>query len=120
MVRGSAEEPVSSAYRVGVKYCGGCQLRYDRAAALRAIQRGCGSGISFAPVQEGQGYHFLLILNGCQQQCVNPDALRNQSPSFSLCHWTPLKQAVQAILRAREAAERAGDGKSDNQNLEWE
>ena len=55
---------------IGIKYCGGCSLRYDRANALKQIKDGL-PGCSFEIAEEGTDYNFILVLNGCQKQCAN-------------------------------------------------
>lgn len=48
-----------------VKFCGGCNPRYDRGAAYRKILAETASLASFSLPQEGMTYDVLLILRGC-------------------------------------------------------
>jgi 4-hydroxybutyrate CoA-transferase len=76
--------------KVGVKFCGGCNPRYDRKAELaKALQRfgdapveaaegsvanGIlreGQGVSFEYAREGENYDALLVLCGCPNRCAS-------------------------------------------------
>ena len=72
-----AERPV-----VGVRYCGGCNPRYDRVAALRALSGQC-PGVEFAPAAPGQ--QLTLLLCGCSAQCARRDDLTGEV----LTLWSP-------------------------------
>ena len=53
--------------RVGVKFCGGCNPRYDRGEALQRIRAACGDVAVFETAAEGSRYDVLLIIRGCTQ-----------------------------------------------------
>lgn len=55
---------------IGIKYCGGCSLRYDRKKALKQLKNAL-SGCGFEIAEEGTDYNFILVLNGCQKQCAD-------------------------------------------------
>ena len=48
-----------------VKFCGGCNPRYDRGAAYRRIVAGTNELAVFSLPQDGQHYDVLLIIRGC-------------------------------------------------------
>ena len=48
-----------------VKFCGGCNPRYDRGAAYQRIRSELDQAVSFSLPVEGQHYDILLILRGC-------------------------------------------------------
>lgn len=48
-----------------VKFCGGCNPRYDRGAAYRRIAAETDGVASFSLPQDGTHYDVLLIIRGC-------------------------------------------------------
>lgn len=48
-----------------VKFCGGCNPRYDRGAAYNQIRTQLSDLASFSLPEEGAVYDVLLILRGC-------------------------------------------------------
>ena len=48
-----------------VKFCGGCNPRYDRGEAYRQIRDALDGIASFSLPQDGEKYDVLLILRGC-------------------------------------------------------
>ena len=48
-----------------VKFCGGCNPRYDRGAAYREITGAVHDIASFFLPQDGKHYDVLLIIRGC-------------------------------------------------------
>ena len=87
---------------VGLKYCGGCQARHDRMAALRKIQEQCSSETIFEPIKEGVLYDYVLVINGCQAQCADQKQLRSKNGIFSVFQWSDDMAAVAAVNRIEE------------------
>ena len=48
---------------VGVRYCGGCNPRFDRVAGVEALARACPSA-GFRAAEPGQEYGVLLVFPG--------------------------------------------------------
>ena len=48
-----------------VKFCGGCNPRYDRGAAYRTIAAQTADIASFSYPKDGASYDVLLIIRGC-------------------------------------------------------
>ena len=60
---------------IGIKYCGGCRVAYDRKAVCEQIGRRLAETVTeecrlFPAVWEGS-YDFMLVLCGCQTKCVS-------------------------------------------------
>lgn len=55
---------------IGVKYCGGCNPRYDRTAFLEKIKHLCPE-ISFFSAAASKEFDAYLIINGCPSACAN-------------------------------------------------
>ena len=51
--------------RCTVKFCGGCNPRFDRGAAYETVRSSLAGLAEFALPQEGTHYDVLLIIRGC-------------------------------------------------------
>lgn len=60
---------------VGIKYCGGCNPRYDRVAAARRLEAAF-PGLTFTPARPGAGIDVLLVLCGCTARCADLTGLK--------------------------------------------
>ena len=58
--------------KCGVKFCGGCNPRYDRGAAFRQIKEDM-SDIDFVHAEEGDPVDNLLVIGGCTACCASYD-----------------------------------------------
>jgi hypothetical protein len=56
--------------KVGLKYCGGCNPRYNRVALVRCIEKKCGDIIEFVDPRT-EGVDFILAVHGCEISCAN-------------------------------------------------
>ncbi len=59
--------------KCGVKFCGGCNPKYDRGAAYEIIKQNLQDEIQFEHAQEGIIYDILLIIGGCTSCCASYD-----------------------------------------------
>ena len=58
--------------KCGVKFCGGCNPRYDRGAAYRQIKEDL-SDIDFVHAEVGEPVDNLLVIGGCTACCASYD-----------------------------------------------
>ncbi len=56
---------------VGVKFCGGCNPRYDRGKAYEAIKKELAGTAELVIAEEGGEYDFLLVIGGCTNCCAS-------------------------------------------------
>lgn len=66
---------------VGIKYCGGCNPRFDRSGWVRKLAAEC-TGISFEPASKDKFYDILLIISGCPSACASHDELKGREKIF--------------------------------------
>jgi hypothetical protein len=93
--------------RIGVRFCGGCNPRYDRGAAFRRIKRALESAsetpeiisgeILLDHAVEGTPYDGLLVIGGCQACCAGYDQFHNQGPVVKLDAEEGIPVAVQKL-----------------------
>lgn len=60
---------MSKGLAIGVRYCGGCNPRYDRVAAVRQLAR-LFPGCELAPVLAGAAYPAVVVVCGCPARCA--------------------------------------------------
>lgn len=54
--------------KIGVKYCGGCNPRYDRVGLVRELESAFGEH-RFAPARGGED--LILVICGCRAACAD-------------------------------------------------
>ena len=54
----------------GVRFCGGCNPRYDRGKALEKIKEQ-NKDVDFRIAEEGETYDHLLVIGGCTNCCAS-------------------------------------------------
>ena len=67
--------------RVRVRYCGGCNPRYDRAALARRLP-GAFPGLEFVFVAAGGPCGREVLVCGCERRCARPSP---GARAFVLC-----------------------------------
>lgn len=63
--------------RIGVKYCGGCNPRYDRVALVERIRRERQEDTFEGAIPE-VCYDQLLVVCGCSAQCADLTGLEGR------------------------------------------
>ncbi len=58
---------------IGLKYCGGCNPRYDRVETVRRIRDELGGTIRFVPPDD-PGVDSILAVMGCETACADLSA----------------------------------------------
>lgn len=108
-----ARQGSADVVHVGLKYCGGCQARYDRMAALQTVRSLCPPGTVFEPVEAGREYDYILIINGCQAQCADRRGLRSRNGMYSLFQFSDPAEAAAEIRCIRPGASGRDSEKSE-------
>lgn len=55
----------------GVRFCGGCNPRYERGDALERIRKYFSGRVDFRYAEEGVMYDLLLVIGGCSSCCAS-------------------------------------------------
>jgi hypothetical protein len=55
----------------GVKFCGGCNPRYDRMEALNRLKMFFNDKVNFDYAKEDIEYDVLLVIGGCTNCCAS-------------------------------------------------
>ena len=56
--------------KVGLKFCGGCNARYDRTKMVRLIRDELDGIIEFVPPDD-KNAEFILAVEGCKTACAD-------------------------------------------------
>lgn len=56
--------------KCGVRFCGGCNPRYDRGKALATLQEKFKGKVDFVIAEENTLYDLLLVIGGCTNCCA--------------------------------------------------
>lgn len=59
----------------GVKYCGGCNPRYERKKFVHRLSEELGEDYQFEAAVEGKTYDVLLVIGGCTNCCAHHEKL---------------------------------------------
>ena len=60
---------MSHEVKMGLRYCGGCNPRYDRVALVKQLQQSL-PGIRFELADADADHAAVLLVCGCSAQCV--------------------------------------------------
>jgi hypothetical protein len=56
---------------IGIKYCGGCNPRYNRGEAFETIKKRMRGKVKLAIADESIEYDYLLVIGGCTKCCAS-------------------------------------------------
>ena len=88
---------------VGIKYCGGCNPRYDRAAAVRRLHAAL-PGAAFVNAVPGQRYDALLVVCGCSARCAGLHGLES-SRVVLLCREQDIAPAAKELTTLQRSGQ---------------
>lgn len=90
---------------IGVRYCGGCNSRYDRVALVKRLA-GFFPAISFVAAQPGRSYTAALVVCGCPVRCAGVSDLGTpECRLVRLSGWEdllPARARLEDILREND------------------
>lgn len=86
--------------QVGIRYCGGCNSRYDRVAVVERLKRFFPEA-DFVSAQSGTAYPAVLVVCGCASRCADVSGLLVPADGLIAVN------GFEDLLPAREALERA-------------
>ena len=92
--------------QIGVRYCGGCNPRYDRVALVKRIG-GFFPEAEFVTAQAGVKYPAVLVVCGCPSRCANVSDLAVPAGRLIyLSGWEellPAKEKLAEALKGQQA-----------------
>ena len=92
--------------QVGVRYCGGCNPRYDRVKLVKRLEAALPE-MEFVPAEDGVPYAAALIANGCTNRCTNVSGLAvpeaRQVPLAGDLDFIPAQEKLKELVFGGEA-----------------
>ncbi|MGI6077155.1 MAG: hypothetical protein ACOYCB_03210 [Fastidiosipilaceae bacterium] len=56
---------------LGLKYCGSCNIRFDRNPLVERIREEFGDQLAIKYTNQGGEFDLILVLNACPSACAN-------------------------------------------------
>lgn len=69
---------INSRYKVGIKFCGGCQAKYNRRETYEKIVREF-PDVTFEFVTEKGEYDLVVVIEGCHIKCADTSPYRSRN-----------------------------------------
>ncbi len=83
--------------RIGIRYCGGCNPRYDRLAALRRLQEALPQH-RWEAAAPGAGQSLCILVCGCEVACASAEDL-GELPVLRICSEAELEALRERLAR---------------------
>ncbi len=87
---------------VGVKFCGGCNPRYDRGKAYEAVKKQLAGSADFVIAEEGKEYDVLLIIGGCTNCCASHTQYRTIGDTIKMWDEAHIEETINIIKKQEE------------------
>ena len=93
-------------YQIGIKYCGGCNPRIDRAELVRAIEKLLPQDCILGTERPSHPWDLAILVCGCPVACANRPAIRSLARRWVVVggetvdlESVPREQMAAAIIR---------------------
>ncbi|HWQ79527.1 MAG TPA: hypothetical protein VN381_11950 [Anaerovoracaceae bacterium] len=83
---------------VGVKFCGGCNPRYERGKALNTIKERMQGEADFIIAEEGGEYDYLLVIGGCTNCCASTGQYKARKDTIRMWDESHIENTIQVLL----------------------
>lgn len=81
---------------IGVKYCGGCNPRYERKNILERLKKEYDE-ITIHLAKEDEAYDLVIVLCGCSSCCVNHENIKGKKGKLILSSENDYNKLIQII-----------------------
>ncbi len=73
--------------KIGIRFCGGCNPRYDRGKVAGELMKAFEGKVDFGIAEEGIPYDHLVVIGGCTNCCAGYDQFDNRGEVLKI--WEP-------------------------------
>lgn len=87
---------------VGIKYCGGCNPRYDRLDFSKKIMQDYKDQILFKTVSQDEEYDAILVICGCRSMCAEHVIYNSRYGKVFCSHISDYKRVCGELERIME------------------
>lgn len=81
----------------GVRFCGGCNPRFDRGAAFEKIKDQLKDEIEFKYAEEDALYDVILVIGGCTNCCASYDQYRTKRGVVKVYDLADVDKTIQIL-----------------------
>lgn len=92
--------------KCGVRFCGGCNPRYDRGKALEEIKEQL-KDIDFVHAAEGELHDLLLVIGGCTNCCASFDQFKTKLGVLKMWDKTHIERICDEIEKKKLELEKS-------------
>lgn len=85
--------------KYGVKFCGGCNPRYERGRALKKIKENLSDKIDFEVADEEHEYDGLLIIGGCSNCCPDIKTYKTRTKPLKIWEEKHIEKVIDIIIK---------------------
>lgn len=86
--------------KCGVRFCGGCNPRYDRRGALNQIESQI-KDIDFVNAAEGVPHDLLLVIGGCSNCCASYEQFETKEGVLKMWDKTHIDRILDDIQKRK-------------------
>ncbi|WP_143436221.1 hypothetical protein [Intestinibacillus massiliensis] len=94
--------------RAAIKFCGGCNPRYDRGARYADFQQRLAPSVTFELPREGVHYDFLLIITGCHACHYEYEEIEAERRFYCTAYedFEPIIREIEQLIHLREETDK--------------
>lgn len=82
----------------GVRFCGGCNPRFDRGAALKKIKNHFeDDDVEFVNALEGVPHDLMLVIGGCTNCCAAYEQFDSKNGTIKMWDESQIKKVLEKI-----------------------
>jgi len=82
---------------IGVKYCGGCNSKYDRTEFLEKIKLKCSEDIIFKHIDEKTEVDLIIVICGCNIACADYKSIKSKNGSVLISNENDINSIIHKI-----------------------
>lgn len=88
--------------KIGIKYCGGCNPRYDRKKLVDKVKKAVEGIHTFETAKEKNLYDFLLVVVGCKSCCADFERIHTKYGVVCIKSEKDYKRVIDLITKMNQ------------------
>ncbi len=80
-----------------IKFCGGCNPRYDRGALAKELKQRFDGRVAFHAHDTSNSYDIGIVIQGCERDCVQTKNLAKADHMIVIRYESDLRDAIKTI-----------------------
>lgn len=85
--------------KCGIRFCGGCNPRYDRGKALLTLEEKLKDEVNFVIAEENVLYDLLLVIGGCTNCCASYEQFKTKNRVLRMSDEADIENIVKVIKK---------------------